>query len=573
MRIQSKNIYHLFIITAAVMVLSMRLHAQQKTPITEQVDVIRQYKPILGDAVKIKKSPSYFDENIQPSSLKYNYKNLRLLKDTARNNIVADSLRAIDSLNTPFLYLKAGAGNLNTALGEINLNSRPSKNGSYGAWFRHLSQRGKLENQQFFNEQAEIFGKKILETNFISGSFLAKERQVHYYGYDHALSSFTKSATKQNLINIGAIAEFGSLVDSTDPLSYGLKIHGNNFNDHYSNSENLYEASGLLGYIIGPFSFNFSSQVAYNKLKLQNGGTFNTSVFRAEPYITLQNKLFRLKAGINIVNEFGDKKKILVFPDASLDLLLSYGFNLFGGIKGDVLQNTYSNMTEKNQWINGYINVNNIGSPLSGAANNLLLANTRQNFDFFTGIKGAFTPVFNYRAQVETGVYNNLYFFVNQPNARQYFSTVYAGNGTTKEEFYAEVNYLAGSKFRININLDYLDFRLKGIAEAWHTPKLKSGIWLQFNPSSHWMINGSLYYTGEQKAAGYTPNGVDFAAPIQYTLVLPAFTDISLGFEYRINKKISLFINGNNLLNTKYQNYLNYPVLGLNAVGGISITL
>lgn len=573
MRIQSKNIYRLFTIPATVMLFGMPLYAQQKAPITEQVDVIRQYKPVLGDAVKIKKSPSYFDENVQPASLKYNYKNLRLLKDTARNNIVADSLRSLDSISTPFLYLKAGAGNLNTALGEIYLNSRPTKNGSYGAWFKHLSQQGKIENQQFFHEQAELFGKKILGQNFISGSILAEERQVHYYGYDHAISSFSKSSTKQNLMNIGALAEFGSLTDSTNPLSYGLKIHGNNFTDHYSNSENLYEASGLLGYIIGPFSFNFSSQVAYNKLNLQNGGTFNTSLFRAEPYITLQNKLFRLKAGVNIVNEFGDKKKVLVFPDASLDLLLSYGFNLFGGIKGDVLQNTYSTMTEKNPWINGYANVNTIGSPLSGAANNLLLANTRQNFDFFAGIKGAFTPAFNYRAQVETGVYNNLYFFINQPNARQYFSTVYAGNGTTKEEFYAEVNYLAGSKFRMNLNLDYLDFRLKGIAEAWHTPKIKSGIWLQFNPSSHWMINGSMYYTGEQKSAAYTPTGANLGAQTQYTVVLPAFTDISLGIEYSINKKISLFINGNNLLNTKYQNYLNYPVLGLNAVGGISIKL
>lgn len=573
MRIQSKTFNRLFAIPAAVIMLGTPLHAQQKTPITEQVDVIRQYKPVLGDAVKIKKSPSYFDEKTQPASLKYSYKNLRLLKDTARNNITADSLQTIDSLNTPFLYLKGGAGNLNTALGEIYLNSKPTRNGSYGFWFKHLSQKGKLENQQFFHEQAEIFGKKILDKNFISGSFQAEERQVHYYGYDHTISSFTKSATKQNLINIGAIAEFGSLVDSTNPLSYGLKIHGNNFTDHYSNSENLYEASGLLGYIIGPFSFNFSSQVAYNKLSLENGGTFNTSVFRAEPYITLQNKLFRLKAGVNIVNDFGDKKKVLVFPDASLDLLLGYGFNLFGGIKGDVLQNTYSNMTEKNPWINGYANVNTIGSPLYGTANNLLLANTRQNFDFLAGIKGAFSPMFNYRAQVETGVYNNLYFFINQPNARQYFSTVYAGNGTTKEEFYAEVNYLAGSKFRMNINLDYLDFRLKGIAEAWQTPKLKSGIWFQFNPSSHWIINGSLYYTGEQKGAAYTPNGGDIFAPNQHTVILPAFTDISLGIEYRINKKISLFINGNNLLNTRYQNYLNYPVLGLNAVGGISISL
>lgn len=571
MRIQSKSTYFLLFMLA-VCYLHVDSYAQQKTPITEQVDVIRQYKPILGDAVKIKKSPSYFDENTQPSALKYSYKNLRLLKDTARNNITADSLKSIDSTNSPFLYLKAGAGNLNTGLGEIYLNSRPDKNGSYGAWFKHLSQQGKLENQQFFHEQASIFGRKLFTRNFIAGSFLAEQRQVHFYGYDHSVSSFTKAATKQNLLNIGANAEFGSLADSTNPLSYGLKIHGNNFSDHYSNKENLYELSAVLGYIIGPFSFNLSSQYAYNKLSLQDGGVFNTSLFRAEPYITLQNKLFRIKAGVNIVNELGNKRKLLVFPDASLDLLLSYGFNLYGGIKGDVIQNTYNKMTEQNPWVNGYRNTASTGAAFVGSPNYLQLTNTRQNFDFFAGIKGAFTPAFNYRAQVETGVYNNLYFFMNSPGARQYFLPVYAGNGTTKEEFYAEVNYLAGSKFRMNISLDYLDFRLKGIAEAWHTPKVKSGLWLQFNPSSHWIINGSVYYTGQQKGAAFTANG-DPANKSLNVVTLAAFTDISLGLEYRINKKISLFINGNNLLNKTYQNYLNYPVLGLNAVGGITIVL
>lgn len=568
MRIQSKHTIRLYFLAAAAILVSGIASAQDKTPITEQVDVIRQYKPILGDAVKIKKSPAFFDENTQAAPLSYTYKNLKLLKDTARNAISADSLRKTDSLNTPFLYLKAGGGNLSTSLAELYLNSKPNPNGNYGAWFRHLSQTGKLANQYYEHDEVNLFGKKIFPHNFLEGALSGKNRNDYFYGYDHTATSYTKDQSKQSLQNIDARIEFGNNPDTTAPLYYGLKLHGNNFTDHFSNKENLVEASGMLGYAIGPFAFNLSSQLIYDKASLSGGDTYNTSLVRVEPYITLKSKLFLIKAGVNIVRQAGDQQKTLVFPDASLDLLLSYGFNLYGGIKGDVIQNSYSRMTEQNPWLkdeSGLVipSVAPGGGPVT---NNLVIHNTRQNFDFFGGIKGAFSPVFNYRAQIETGVYDNLAFFINNPPDTRYFTLAYAGNGTVKEEFYAEVNYLAGSKFRMNLNLDVVDFKLKGIAEAWHTPKFKSGIWMQFNPSTHWMINASAYYTGEQKAEIYPASGTTGFK------TLPSFTDISLGLEYRINKRISLFVNGNNLLNKQYQNYLNYPVLGLNAQGGITLS-
>ncbi len=566
MRFQPDFTLRYFLLVPVIGFLSLSASAQQKKPISEEVDVIRQYKPVLGDAVKIKKSPSYFDEATQAAPLKYTFKNLRLLKDTARLMIAADSLRKTDSLNTPFLYLKAGGGNLSTALGEIYLNSKPQKNGNYGAWFKHLSQQGKLANQQFLHEQVNIFGKKIMDHNFISGNLSGEDRKVYFYGYDHKAVSYSKAASKQSLQNIDATVEFGSNADTSSSFYYGLKAHGLNFKDTYSNKENTYEGSGFIGYKIGQFSFNLSSALSSNKASLESGSVFNTSMFRIEPYITLENKIFKIKAGLNVVNDFGQEKKVQIFPDASIDFLLSYGFNVYGGIKGDVVQNTYNGLTRSNPWMRGIQfaipAVLTAGqAPLNTAPLNLL--NTKQKIDFFGGIKGAFSPEFNYRAQVETGVYDNYSFFINNPLDTRYFSLAYDGKGTTKEEFYAEINYLAGSKFRLNANLDYLTFKLKNLSQPWHTPKLKTGLLISYNPSSQWLITGSAYYTGTQKAVANGSNG--------NVKKLPAFTDLNLGVEYRINKKVSLFLNGNNLLNKQYQNYLNYPVLGFNVFGGITL--
>lgn len=566
MRFQPAPTFRSFILVPVLVFLSLTISAQQKTPISEEVDVIRQYKPVLGDAVKIKKSPSYFDEATQAAPLKYNFKNLRLLKDTARLTISADSLRKTDSLDAPFLYLKAGGGNLSTALGEIYLNSKPQKNGNYGAWFKHLSQQGSLANQQFLHEQINLFGKKISSHNFISGNLSGEDRKVYFYGYDHKKVSYSKADSKQSLQNIDATVEFGNNADTASSLSYGLKAHGMNFKDSYSNKENKYEGSGFIGYKLNQFSFNLSSALSYNKASLESGMVFNTSIFKIEPFITLENKIFKIKAGLNIVNDFGQEKKVLIFPDASIDFLLSYGFNVYGGIKGDVIQNSYSDLTRSNPWIRGIqfaipLNYNPSGPNLNPAT--LSLLNSKQKIDFFGGIKGAFSPEFNYRAQVETGVYDNVAFFINNPLDTRYFSLAYDGKGTTKEEFYAEINYLAGSKFRLNANLDYLTFKLKNLSQPWHTPKLRTGLLISYNPSSKWLITGSAWYTGIQKAIANGSNG--------NVQKLPAFTDLNLGVEYRIHKKVSLFLNGNNLLNKQYQNYLNYPVLGFNVFGGITL--
>ena len=41
--------------------------------------------------------------------------------------------------------------------------------------------------------------------------------------------------------------------------------------------------------------------------------------------------------------------------------------------------------------------------------------------------------------------------------------------------------------------------------------------------------------------------------------------------DYKINKKLNVFVMGNNILNKKYEHYLGYKVLGAQVLGGIRI--
>jgi outer membrane receptor protein involved in Fe transport len=65
--------------------------------------------------------------------------------------------------------------------------------------------------------------------------------------------------------------------------------------------------------------------------------------------------------------------------------------------------------------------------------------------------------------------------------------------------------------------------------------------------------------------AGETPNTAN-----QYTYELKPYVDANLGVEYRYNKRISAFIDFNNLTAAKYQRFTKYPVQRFNVLGGFT---
>jgi outer membrane cobalamin receptor len=50
------------------------------------------------------------------------------------------------------------------------------------------------------------------------------------------------------------------------------------------------------------------------------------------------------------------------------------------------------------------------------------------------------------------------------------------------------------------------------------------------------------------------------------------FADLNLSAEYKVHKNFSIFAHGNNLLNTKYQTFKGYKVLGAQVLGGVKIS-
>ena len=82
-----------------------------------------------------------------------------------------------------------------------------------------------------------------------------------------------------------------------------------------------------------------------------------------------------------------------------------------------------------------------------------------------------------------------------------------------------------------------------------------------FNIVDKFLINADLMSQGGAKAFNVDTNTV---------ITLDAAFDLNLRLNYFVSSQFSVFLKGSNLLANEYQLYLNYPVRGLQVLGGLT---
>lgn len=95
----------------------------EKASITEEIEVVRPYKPILAEAVKIRRSPDLNDNKLFKPVLTYTILDKKLELNSNIKELQAQKLAAEERAALLNNYIKIGAGNLNTGLAEVYLNT------------------------------------------------------------------------------------------------------------------------------------------------------------------------------------------------------------------------------------------------------------------------------------------------------------------------------------------------------------------------------------------------------------------------------------------------------------------
>jgi hypothetical protein len=526
--------------------------------LSEEIIVTTAYKPVLADAVKIRRNPDLEDKTPYKAPLTYKPIDKRLERNTDIKQMEAAKMPAERDSDLYNNLVKGGLGSLKTTYGELYVNNGRDDALQVGAYVKHFAQAGDAYPKQNQSKQEiGVFGKSVGEVNSLHGTIGYKRQGTYFYGYDKLSPPPATASPQQQTFN--TLSAEGDLTknfkDVEKDFTYALKLNGYLFNNAYDAKESNVVLSGFINQTVKQFyaGLNASVDLTTQKDVLYS---YSNNIVRANPYLKFQGENYKIDAGINIASEFGFSSRLYVFPAARLEVQIVPKYvRLFAEAKGDVNKSSIKDFSETNPFL----------------APNINIVNSVDVLDLAAGVKGTMAPGLGFKATVFRNDIRNMPLFVSgltAPNTYNHFSVEYDNGRATVTGFNGELDYKASEDLDIFGRVEIKDYKLATEAQPWNLPKFKLSAGTNINISDKVKLTATLLFRGDTK--DYTFNGASSVTTTPTIISLKSFADINAGAEYKVNRRFGIFVQANNLLNTTYSTWLYYPEYGFNIFGGVS---
>lgn len=561
----TKLIYStLFFITAT----SLGLKAQdtktteKKTDekaVTEEIEVVRPYKPILAEAVKLRRSPDLNDIKTYKAKFNYSLTDRKLELNSDINKLQAQEVVAEKQEELINNYIKGGFGSAKTIFGEAYINLGRDEAMQAGGYFQHFSQSGKLNKQQSSQQKLSVFGRSIGDVVTLSGRVNFQRNGLYFYGIDKNNPTLNPDPEKQTLNFFEAEGELvNKYTEDPDALSYALKLNGYIWSDKFNAKENSVVLNGYVNKRISKFNLGLAASTEFGSTKDELVSVGN-NLLKLNPYIRLQASGVKITAGINFVQEFGAFSSSRIFPAVTADFILIPDYlQIFGEVKGDVNRSSLKQFSDENPFLN----------------NNITIRNSIEKLSISGGIKGTGGPGFGYKARVYHKSIEDMPLFVNNFSNFNKFDVIYDFGTMKLIGIEGELSVQVSDALKWTGKLNFEDYKPAAETQSWFKPQMRLSSDLSYVINKKVTLNASVALQDDSKAKIYTAapaNPYYTPDPANETVVtVKGFVDLGAGVSYKINNKFSAFARANNLLNSSYSRYLHYEVIGLNVFGGIS---
>lgn len=572
-----KNIFQYTITTVLVLTSFQKTFAQKKDENigTEVVNVVKPYSPTISDAFKVKETPTFEDEETsKKENIQYNIFSFPVASTFTPNKGRAANVEKSAQEKLYSNYITLGAGNYGTANVELFVTENVSNTDYFGGMLRHLSSQGGIKevalDDKFSNTSLDLtYGSRTRALSW--NADVGYQHQVYnWYGirpdyFDQAvIDAIDEQQTYHNLYVAGRLNLGDSFLKEST-----LKF--NRFWDAFGSAENRFIAKPslefdvmeekiktdfIVDYISGSFEKDFfgGSEIKYG---------FTNLGF--QPSIRLQKDDLSVSAGVGFfysaAQESGESK-FFIYPQVTGsykvvgDLMIAYA-----GIEGSLKQNSYKEFVDQNFFV----------SPTLG------IAPTDQKYDVYFGLKGKLANSVSYNVRGSYKNEDNKALFKNNgldtsnANTDGYifgnsFGVVYDQVKTIS--FFGELKADFSKNVSFGVNGTFNSFSTDAAAEAWNLPSLQVGTNLDVTITPKWYAGTSLFFVGERKDQFVTISDLGDFVPLDVTL--KSYFDLNAHVGYKHNERLTFFLKGNNLANQDYQRWLNYPVQGLQVLGGAS---
>ena len=543
-------------------------------------DVIITYKGnrSVEKAFRLTENPKIIDTVVPTPITNYPLLSLQQKTKIKLENIEPATVKTEQKLTQLYhSYAKIGIGSALLPLGEFYFDNTRSRKFTYGAHLKHLSSYGNIKGYapaQFDRNSGKLFGG-ISEKNYnLLGDIHYNNKGFHYYGIQN--DSLNRDSIAQRFSDVGSEFTFTSHKKDSANFNYAVGLKYNNFlsmkplQDSLSKwraQENFIAIASNLNYKLGKDIFSVDLNAAYNGYKygikdtsislLDSGIVRNNTVINLKPAITTfaKENRFKAKIGVDLTLDADQKNNFYIYPIAEVKYsLFNDLFIPYLGAKGGLKQNTFKSLSNQNEFL----------------LTNLKVKNENTVVDVYFGFKGTITKRISFNASASFAYVKNKALFVTDTTFSRgnKFNVIFDTLNITTIE--GSMSYQLVEKLKIDVIGRYFSYALNNNSYAWNLPQFQIITRGNYNLYDKFYANLDLNFEGGRKALVYKKEENTSVENKQIAKTLGFIADANLSLEYRYNKRVSAFLQFNNLAGQRYKRWYNTPVQGFQVMGGVT---
>ncbi|AZA49715.1 TonB-dependent receptor [Chryseobacterium carnipullorum] len=490
-------------------------------------------------------------------------------------------------------YVQFGMGNFGKILSDANISKTLDNKLEVGADFHFLSTLGLKKEYDWDSKQSSTAIGAYLNSYGEKGKFNLNAQYVldnnRYYGI-YALTPAADVDLKQrvNQFKVNGYYDFYS-----NEILNDVRVKSSFLKDHFDAQENQVSILANLSkhaVEIGKSGINLNADLGvgveavktdFAIVNKNSSNFFNTSL---TPKVTFRkgDSYLMLGSGFSFLNAKnsndalgGEVKnnKTYWFPQAEFQVAAAKEFKFYGGVDGGLKLNTYGDLLQANPFI----------------LSDQFLKPTETQYHFYIGLRGDIDETFKYDFSAGYGKMRDIMFFqgnnlfdnVYTLNRSAYnfantFSAVYDDGNVS--DIKGSVQYFPLENLVLDGEVRFTKYDLKNYADIYNVPLVNASIGAKYTMLDKKLLLGFKgIFASDRTTNSFAIEGVAnpnlvYQSTENKNDKVGGYADLNLSAEYKFHKNFSIFALGNNLLNSNYQTYKGYKVLGAQVVGGVKIT-
>ena len=555
------------------------------TTIKRNIEVVRDYTPVIKEAGKINTMPELKDVNTKKIEVDY-----KVWTSTykPKTDIIPSLDYALASQEENKYsregFLRLGGGNYKSFLGELYTPIYNSDVALFDFYLKHNSSFGNvtLKKDNYDVLSNDVLSKGLYNDNKARISFLRSIRireisafgefgynRFNYYGLNSDMIAFSeqnkdkeepeyKNDDQKNSHLTAALNFRFRSKDYIEQWKYDLQTNWRLLKTHFDVAENT---------IFTDLAASYRMQESILSLKFQMYNVFvstpedgpidfskaknfnNFTVLKFNPYYSFISEVGRLNLGLKASFGINQGKNTAFSPDITGQVrVIDNIWYVYAGVTGDYKVNTLRSLANENIYLSPDARPEDTYIPLDIYLGTKLNIGKSVNTDIHIGYK----------------IINNQYFYVNKSDStgmKNTFDVVYDKN-VGQFNCGAAVNYNFREKVDFSFKIGYNKWSLEKQKEAWMLPAAQIGLGVSYVPTDFLRFNINYDLEAGRKAKLGKDTTVD----------LKNFNDISLGANYKLMSFLDVFARFNNILNQRSEVWYGYPSQGFNFLLGLTLT-